>query len=469
TTTTAGPFDWAEGGNWQRLPVFVTANPGDGWFEILPGVKLRQVASKSTDPTYEIVIAAPKSGHPTRDESLLLQLPGPTAAATNQPPPPLVVAFHSFSRSEKEPFNASDLPAECASRGWMLLSPLGLSQLNFASPSSQAALDAALDVLAEIAPFNRQRVYTAGFSMGGASAVSYALRHQDPFDLRVAGVVCHTGTMEVREAVESLLLNVSPQDLPLYEAEFIDIFGALPSDDPFAYDRVSVARFSGANQIEAESVPAWNLVDVPLYFHNDPADISTQLVAQNTGLFNFLSGLGFDVLRETNLSFCNGFQSHNWCSLKDGAALDFIASATAPGATPTFDVPVELHVDRQVPYRLTEVRELEPGVYGRVTVGLPNAGANNLALSGIRGVRELAVDLDAASLDANAILTLQVEVEDAGASVRFVLEGYPMAPTQVLIDGVPASRKAWQYDARNQELLLPPTSGQQAATYRVIP
>ena len=146
TSSTVGPFTWVENGGWQSLPVFGAASAQFGWFEILPGVKVRQVPSKSSDPTYELLLAAPLSGHPTRDESLLLQVPSGLLTGS-APPPPLVVAFHSFSRSEKEPFNASDLPAECAGRGWMLLSPLGLSQVNFAAPASQDALDAALKVL----------------------------------------------------------------------------------------------------------------------------------------------------------------------------------------------------------------------------------------------------------------------------------------------------------------------------------
>ncbi|MHC4893895.1 MAG: alpha/beta hydrolase family protein [Planctomycetota bacterium] len=445
-------FTWAETGA-SGLPKFQDANAGFGWFLIDENIAIRSVPSYSADPTLEVMVDAPLSGHPTLQETFLLQLPANWGSKPVEERA-LVIGFHPFSISHKSPFVGSTLPTECARRGWMLLSPLGLSQANFASVASQDSLDQILTLVNGILQFDRSRVYTVGFSMGGANALSYAMRKQDPDGLRVAGVVCHTGTMDVMADVASLDPVTGGFVYPLFG-------GSTPDQDPFEYLRVTPSRMQGLNTVVATDAPVWNLVDVPIYFHVNLMDPNVDLVQHTRSVEQFLSANGF----ETTIDQVVAGVTHKWKTMNMTAALDFIADDVAPPAAPETATVFEIFADLETTYRYTEVLELDPGVRGRYRISLPVAGNNTLGIQEISGVRKLAVEIGPTGLDTQALMRLSTWTTD-GQSTELSLIGVPSAPTTILVNGLPPA--ASSYDAATETLTLEPNASGAFALVEIL-
>jgi pimeloyl-ACP methyl ester carboxylesterase len=437
-----GPFTWNQSVPPGGLVKFSQAHPAFGWNLIGDGIKIRSVPSYSKDPTIEVILDAPKSGHPTQTEMLLLQFP---AQFWSIPPAErrMVIAFHPFGVSHKSAFVGSTLPTECARRGWMLVAPLGLSQVNFANLESQDSLEAVIDLVGAFFPFARDRVYTVGFSMGGAGALSWAMRHQDPYGLRVAGVVCHTGTIDLIDAY----VGGSTDLKNLLELTF----GGPPSSEGFAYERVAPARISTSLNVVEGEAPVWNLTDVPIYFHHNLADPNTNLVQDNIALYNFLSARGFDLA----LDQVSAGAIHKWSTMDMTAALDFVSVNSAPGPVPASATAFEVYGDLEQRYRFLEFNQLEDQTVGRVRVQLSSTGANALTLADLKGLREVAVELEWLGLDPTQPLTLAASVVD-GAGTEFVLRGYASPPSGVWINLAPAAR--WSHDPAAGELRVE-TSG----------
>lgn len=437
---------------------FSQANPKGGWFLLMPGVKGRWVhdfGPWSGHPTIELIIEAGLSGHPTLDERMLVQFP-PNLWQIPLSQRAIVVAFHPYGLSYVSPFNGSLLPAICEQRDWILLAPLGLTQTNFATVQSQETLDITMGIIAKFLPYNRQMVYTVGFSMGGMNAVSYAMRKQDPKGLRVAGVINHTGTMDAildYETGAQALKDILEND---------DHFGGSPTEQPFAWERVNPAKLDASNIVDAQRAPVTNLVDVPFYLHVNKDDPQTDLVDMTYALYDHLLSLGVDVV----LSEVSAGATHHWNTMDMTAAINHIAGAVAPGVAPENGPVLELFADREAGYRLTEVLAIEPETVARYKIVVQTPIVNAFAVQGIDGVRELAVDLGPLLADPSELLTITTWNVDSKPTT-LVLEGYTAAPATILVNGVPPI--ASSFDPAAGTLSVQPTSDGSFAVVQIIP
>ncbi|WP_145066143.1 hypothetical protein [Engelhardtia mirabilis] len=437
---------------------FHTANSKGGWFYLAPGIKARWVHDYpvwSGHPTVEIILAAGVSGHPTQEEKLLLQFP-PNLFQIPESERAIVVAFHPYGVSYASPFNGSLLPALCEQRNWILLAPMGLNQTNFASVESQNTLDIVMALVLKILPFNRERVYTVGFSMGGLNAVSYAMRKQDPNGIRVAGVINHTGTMDVIQDYEN---GSSALKLILEDDEH---FGGSPTEVPFAWERINPTKLTAANKVDPDRAPATNLVDLPIYLHVNTQDNQQGLVNMTYALHDYLLSLGADVF----LSEVQAGSTHHWSTMDMAAALDFIDSGIAPGPAPSKGPVLELFADREDRYRLSEVLEIEPNLVANYRIVVQSPAVNAFAVQSTRAVRELALDLAPMKIDPAKVLTITTWSADFKA-VTLVLRGYAKAPSTITVNGAPPT--AWSYDPVTKELSIKPTANGSFAVVQVLP
>lgn len=443
----AKPFTWAEAPQTQ-LTLNIPVGPGGGWL-FLPGLglQLRLVPSWSTDPTFEVLLWPPISGHPTKPESFLVQFPLFEKVAPADKA--LVIAFHPFGVSEKSPFSGSSLPFQCAQRGWVLLSPLGLSQANFANVESQLALDAVLALVRQFITFSKQRIYTVGFSMGGCNAVSWAMRHQDPSGLRAAGIIDHTGTMDL---VENYNLG-TPQLKTIMEGEF----GGSPAAQAFNYDRVSPFRLAGTT-VDANQARVSNVRHLPFYLHFNNGDPTSSLLLQTQALRNYLVAHGATV----QLSTVNSGPVHSWSTLPMQDALDWIGQFTLPPAPDA----IETFADAAKNYLYTEVRELSPQKVARYHVALEPV-ANRFEVTATRDIQKLAFDLSAMGLDPTQTLRFDASSADA-SSDTLILVGYPQAPQSVKLFGF-FPPLAWSYDAATDELSVTPNASGSLAEVVIVP
>jgi len=427
-----------------------------GWQVGPNGMRFRKVPGFTADPTYEVVIRAPHSGSATYPERILVQLPvgfaqKPFAERA------VVVGFHSYSVSEKDVFLNTDLPFEAARRGWMLVAPYGLTDTSFASPQTQASLEAVFHVLYGIVPFNYRRVYAVGFSMGGLSALSFGMRHLDPRQLQFAGIVVHTGTLDMPRAFEE-----APGWLQQKLSNARHFKGSLEAA-PFEYERVSPIQLLDDGPVDPDRAPVLNLDDRPIYLHANLADPQVDLVEGMWALATFLQQRGAWVVENLVHEPAAG---HHWASLDLAPALDFVSQHDLGGpAEPS----MELFVDRPGRWRHSEVEALLAGAFGRFRLELaPLQGEslNSFALLETRDVDELRLRLGELGLSAGETLRFQHESADGTADL-LRLAGYAQAPRSVeLADGTPVG---WSWAARRKELVIEPSSDGRYVDVRVLP
>lgn len=440
---------------------FHEAGPKEGWFVLGPGVKAHWVSEInglgpwSGHPTVEVIIEAGLSGHPTQDERLLMQFP-PNLFQIPQEERALVLAFHPYGLSYLSPFNGSELPTLCEERNWILVAPLGLTQTNFATVQSQETLDITLELIFHLLQFNRQRVYTVGFSMGGLNAVSYAMRKQDPTGLRVAGVVNHTGTMDA-------ILDYETGGPGLKEVLEDDLhFNGSPTEEFFAWERINPTRLTPGNIVDPLRAPVTNLIDVPFYLHLNTQDPNADLVAMTYALHTHLLGLGVDV----HLDTVNAGNTHAWSTMDMAEALDFIDGGLAPGEAPENGPVLELFADREDAYRLSEVVSIEPDQVARYKIVVQTPLVNSFAVQAVDGVRELSLDLAPMLVNTAEVLSMTTWAVD-GKPVTYNLQGYTAAPSTITVNGVPPVSSS--FDAASGTLTVTPTVDGSFAVVQVIP
>lgn len=453
--TPQGLFRWAQ--TVEDLgSVAVPALGTGGWQQGPNGIQYRGVPSVSGDPTFELILRAPFSGHPSLPERLLVQIP---ANFTQRPfnERAVVVGFHSFSISEKDIFLNTALPHEAKARGWMLIAPYGLTDTSFGNAQSQASLATIAHALFAVVPFNYRRVYGVGFSMGGQSALSFAMRHLDPQQLQFAGVVVHTPPLDLAQTFANSGLAVQ---LMLANAQH---FGGTPALEPFAYQRVSPVELQPSGLVDPGHAPVLNFAERPVFLHANLADPQTQLLAGVTALSQFLQQRGAFVVEHLTHDPALG---HSWATLPLAQALDFVGSYELPGAPPQeqdffVDDPgrwIHTEVDAIAPERVARFRlELAP-----VALGTPNG----FAVEGTTDLERLILHLPQLGLSATAPLRFQHASGD-GTGDEIILRGYAQAPQQVLVGGAPPA--AWSYDWLTESVVVQPTLDGSAVTVDVLP
>jgi len=437
--------------------VSLPAGWGGGWVPGPLGTSYRPVPSFGADPTFEVVVRAPQSGHPLYAERFLVQFPADFLLRPFQERA-LVIGCHSFGVSEKEIFLSTDLPYECAQRGWMLLAPYGLNDSSFANVQSQASLQAIVRILHQFVPFNYRRVYAVGFSMGGLTALSFAMRHLDPRGVRVAAAVVHTATLDMVQEYEG-----AGPGLRALLANSVH-FGAGPELDPFAYERVSPARFLASGLVDPERAPVTNLLHLPIVLHANLADPEAQLVADMAELKSYLLLRGAIVHESMVYDPAAG---HSWSTLDLTLALDTIAPASAAGATPPA---VELFADRPGRWHHLELRAQTPGAHARLELELAPVAVetvNSFALLATHDLDVLALELQRLGLDVAQPLAFLHAAAD-GSADQLVLVGYASAPAAVLVDGVLAPFQL-EHDPQTAELRVTPTADGHACRVDVTP
>lgn len=441
----ATPFSWNELSQFTG-PVDIPVGPGGGWL-YLSGFAVRLVPSVagSTDPIVQLTLYPPNSGHPTLAEDVLIQFPlGPAPAGGW----PVVVGFHPYNVSHASLILNTQFPQLCAQKGYVLISPYGMSQYNFANPAAQVALDKTLALIRNWIPLDASRIYTVGFSMGALNAVSWAMRHLDPDGPRVAGVIVHTGTQDVIEEYNTGNATI--------KAQLTEVFGGTPTTQPFQYARVNPVRMLlGAADPTQSHVT--NLLHLPFYVNVNLDDPNAKLVTQSNALATFLTSKGANV----DYHGVNAGATHSWNTLDQVAALDWIDNFSLP-PNPT---QVELWSDAPGDWLQTEVRAQTLDQVARFAI-TPVLG-NALSITGTQFLDELAFDVASFGKSANNVLTLTTQSLEL-APDTFVLEHYPARPTAVILaGGLPVA--SWSYDPQKLELKVVPNLSGALAQVVVIP
>lgn len=429
----------------QALPTNGTVASAVGGQQIAIGVAPLRLTGSPQSGVYELVL---NDTGTTWQEPFLLGIPpipaGPTA--------PLLVVFHGWGNTHNSILDQTTYFHEARQRGWYVVAPLGAHKYNYAIPYAQQNVQAVLDWVTAYLPVDETRIYGVGFSMGGGNVTNYAARHLDPAHPRFAAIVNHTGTVSVRDvfynAVDTSLL------------EHVDMFGATPLQDPFGYARSSVIDIQpGFPAPNPEMDLARNLVGLPIFTFSAVNDPLQHLVRETRILTRWLWRLGGTPrLKEAQGAL------HTWDSLDEWAACQFLSQHTLD------DSPLGTHsllADRDATYYCFQVEQDVPNAFTPFRWNL-DATLNRLILDQTENLARLTVDTAAAGLDTNNVVKVMLGTAD-GLPEEVVLDGYSVAPTDVLRNGLSMPLGSWNFDAQTGTVTIIETNATAYPLWRIEP
>ena len=394
---------------------------------------------------YRIVLDDPGTGW---QESVILgvpqvQVPGPA---------PMLVMFHGHDVSEWDAYvNGNALFEEARSRGWYVLSPLGAHQVNYGIPYAQTNIEYALTLFTDELPIDMDRIYGAGFSMGGNTLMSYASRHHDLDKPRFAAVANHTGTVSVAFTYHNST-NTAVFEHPL-------LFGGSPAKVPFLYSQSSAIDIdSMTSQVDPDTDLARNLANttvVSFYADNDPL---TNAVFACQTLFNWLAVIpGVDSTLTTAPSTI-----HAWSTIDEVALCNTLSAKALQ--TPTDGIHRVL-ADREDNWFHFYVRQDAAGQFTPFRWNYEPV-ANRLTIDETENLASLDVRTDSIGLDTASNLEIIMSSSDGGAE-EMTLTGYTSQPQEVKRGGVVTT--AWAWDSQTETLTLFEADPSLALTWLIQP
>jgi len=349
-------------------------------------------------------------------ESFLLGIPQQTESLQ----PPLLVMFHGANISEWDCYVNTTLFQDALDRGWYVVAPLGAQQVNYGIPYAQTNIAYALDFVTNVIPYDPDRVYGIGFSMGGGTLMSYAARHLDPDHPRFAAVINHTGTVSVAHTYYSV------SDTSNFDNELS--FGGSPAEFPFLYSRSSVVDVdSTTSQVDPNTDLVRNLTHVAVLNQHADFDPLTYIITQTQVVYAWLSAM---VGSETYL-LTPPFASHAWSTIDEPTALNFLYSKS-------LHVPTEgthrILADRDAVWHHFRVTQDVPGAFTPFRWTL-QGNLNRLTLDQTENLASVIVDTESAGLNTAVNLELVLGTGD-GTAEEVTLTNYPLQPQEVLRNGV---------------------------------
>ena len=163
---------------------------------------------------------------------------------------PLLIAFHQWGGNHLSTFSTT-FDEEANSRNWIFMSPFGGSSNNYNHQEAQEMVKKAIEWLMDNYHIDKNRIYTVGGSMGGASGMIYANNHLNPNEPMIAATASASGILDCeRRAIEMDGNN-----------SMTEWFGGNYDEVPFEYHRNSAIYFADSTQSMH-----YNLKYIPLYF-----------------------------------------------------------------------------------------------------------------------------------------------------------------------------------------------------------
>lgn len=379
-------------------------------------------------------------------EEFILAIPSTVAW-----PAPVLTLFHGYGEEPDDVVANSPLVGEAMARGFVVFIPLGAHKYNYGIDYAQRNIELAFEFLSARLPIDLDRIYAAGFSMGGGAAASFAARHQDPDGLRIAAVVNHTGTASLRATYQQ------SNDTGLFNSPLM--FGGSPSQVPFAYQRSSTIDFDAlGGQLEVEGEMASNLSHVPTRHWNADFDPNPYIVEQTEKLHDQMVFRGADSARHVVQS-----SVHAWNTMDPVAVMDWLAPQVAE-----LPAPGGVHrtmVDRSGRWNQLEVEQAQPDAFTPVTWSSQPVG-NMLYLIEMANAGSISAQLDDLALDGGSDVRVVLQVTDA-STPDVSLTGFTQSPMNVLRRGV--STSAWTYDAATGTVTLEERGGAGWSDWTIVP
>jgi pimeloyl-ACP methyl ester carboxylesterase len=336
------------------------------------------------------------------------------------PPYPMIVCWHGYGQSCRSVSLDSLIDEECTERNWIFLSITGAWQCHFGCLLAQYHCTKAIQYVIEELRFNvdLDRIYMAGFSMGGGAAASYASRHlSEQEGYPVAGLIVVAPTFDWMHAYDQNDPGVQYW-LPL-------LIGQPPASAPFEYKRISTLSIKDGSTYELQESMGQNMRhNMPVfitYAGNDPLVYGP---IQNNIFHAMMSDLEANVIVDYQPSSAT---PHHWQLLDLETALDFIEAYTLEDhETKTLSV----LSDREASYYWAGMDQSSADAFSHFG-GQASPWQNKLTIKSTDNVDEISVDCAKAGLNDQANLRIAYETSPASAQA-LKLQPLSKTPTYVV-------------------------------------
>jgi hypothetical protein len=357
-------------------------------------------------------------------------------------PPALLVWWHQWGGTQHEMRDYTDFDEEANQRGWLAASHFGWCDHHWNNPLAQDYATAMLGWIREDYPFDEDSLYFIGGSMGGAAGMVYHNNNCDSRGFFVAATASGSGIMDChRRAMEYLAQGDTNRSMR-------DVFGGLPWEAPFEYQRNSAIYFADTTysmHFNSQHLPVlltFGLNEGVWKSHALDMDSVRQGWADTTFTFECShGGHGYSIMSPLEIcSWLSGFRANRYpdeISINaDEADRYYWVYAEPTCADTTFarfqacKIPVENRVD----------------------------------LTGIRHVALLEIDGEELGLNLTQMISGYWRNLEVGMEMEVALVGLAAPPDSVTLDGTPTT--AWDYDPVERRLTVTVGEG---GLFRVYP
>jgi acetyl esterase/lipase len=354
---------------------------------------------------------------------------------------PIMVCWHGYGVSCQSVAIDSYIDEECIARDWVFLSITGAYQCNYGCLAAQNNCTKAIQYVIEVlaVPIDTNRIYMAGFSMGGDGAASYAARHSkgciDGYP--VAGLILVAASFD--------WVHAYYQNDPGVQYWLPYLIGGPPPDYLFEYRQIgSVALTFGHTYIPEETMCQNLGTDVPIfitYAGNDPLGYS---VLQNEIFIQAVTDAGAIV----NLAYVeNAPEPHHWHLLDVPAAFDFVGSYSLEDQNPQS---LTRLVDRDTNAFWADVVQETAGEFSILHCA---ADSNSNTLTITEAVNTQHVSMDCAMTGMGGQSDLMVDYQSTSSTAQTVILKPIPEPTYTVDTAGKLYRDA-NYVAVDQELSI---------------
>ncbi|MBU0754392.1 MAG: hypothetical protein KJ645_04590 [Planctomycetes bacterium] len=351
-----------------------------------------------------------------------------------------MVCWHGYNQTCLSVSIDSPIDEECENRGWVYLSITGVNQVNFGYLKAQIHCNKAIKYLIEdlLIPIDRNRIYMAGFSMGGGAAVSYACRHlsvEEDAPYPVAGLVLVSPAMDWTYAYNQCDPGVMTY-LPIY-------LDGTPEEVPFAYKQISSLYILGHNYWLDDSMGqnlAHNMPIFLTYADNDPL---SYVPVQNNLFSNMLNNLGANLLVD---HYVYAENPHSWTLLDVGAAFDFIENYSLEDQETEN---LTILADRSAKFYWAEIVMRANDSFARLT-GSAISELNRLIITEAANMNSVTVDFDYAGFDDGKNLRIDYH---STPTQNQALRLAPISEPTYMVDGA-GVLEDYSYDAPSEQLSI---------------
>lgn len=335
---------------------------------------------------------------------------------------PLVVAFHGYSQSCKSPAIDSTIDEECAARNWFYLSVTAYHEANFGFLPAQQHVTVAIDFLIDHEGYNidTDRIYFAGYSMGGGVAASYACRHMHADEgYPVAGLIL------VSTAYDWTFVYNLNDPAATYWLE--QLLGGSPDDVPFAYRQISTMYVEEGTYVTGQSMGQNTRSGMPVYITYARNDPLLYVLYLNTRFINMLNAIGAESMVHY---YDEATNPHHWSLLDEEEAFDYIEQFTLADQRNKSECNVLC--DRTSKFMCYDIEQEVVDSFSRIDTAASKT-ENRLTITEASNTSTLGIDRAWLGIDEQE--TLWIDNEDVSESGQTVnLHPVSAAPTYVVDD-----------------------------------